>query len=146
MIKNDRQYKITKTQAKKFAKALRELSENTSQSHPALAKAQREALQSQYEELQEEMRDYRALKSGKRKLIKINSFENLAVALIQARIARGLTQKELAEKLGLKEQQIQRYEASNYASASLARLNQIVEVLNIKIGSKVDLREARARA
>jgi ribosome-binding protein aMBF1 (putative translation factor) len=130
-------------------KALRDLSEETSssnKSHPALAKAQQEALQSQYEELQEELREYRELKSGKRKLIKISSFENFAIALIQARIARGLTQKELAQKLGLKEQQIQRYEASNYASASLARLNQIVDVLNVKIGSRVDLSEARVSA
>ena len=59
--------------------------------------------------------------------------------MIQARIARGLTQKELAQKLGLKEQQIQRYEASSYAKASLARINQIIDVLDIKIGSKVDL-------
>ncbi|MFQ5652267.1 MAG: helix-turn-helix transcriptional regulator [bacterium] len=64
--------------------------------------------------------------------------------LIQARIARGLTQKELAQKLGLKEQQIQRYEANDYAKASLARLNQIIDVLKVKIGSKVDLRDTDA--
>jgi HTH-type transcriptional regulator/antitoxin HigA len=49
--------------------------------------------------------------------------------LIQARIARGLTQKELTQKMGLKEQQIQRYEASSYAKASLARINQIIKFL-----------------
>ena len=37
--------------------------------------------------------------------------------LIRARIARGLSQKSLAGRLVLKEQQIQRYEASEYASA-----------------------------
>jgi len=112
--------------------------------HPTLAKAQREALQSQYEELKQELREYQELKSGKRKVLEINSFEHLPLVLIQARIARGLTQKELAQKLGLKEQQIQRYEANDYATASLARLNQIVDVLNVKIGSKVDLRDTGA--
>ncbi|MFQ5641061.1 MAG: helix-turn-helix domain-containing protein [bacterium] len=63
------------------------------------------------------MREYQELKSGKRKVSEISSFEQLPVALIQARIARGLTQKELARKLGLKEQQIQRYEASGFATA-----------------------------
>lgn len=141
MIKNDRQYKITKTQAAKFAKALRNISPGTPAQnlHPALAKAQREAMRSQYEELQQELKEYEELKRGKRKTIKVNAFERLPVALIQARIARGLTQKELAQKLGLKEQQIQRYEASSYAKASLARINQIVDVLDVTIGSKIDL-------
>lgn len=147
MIKNDRQYNITKAQAEKFAKALQDISEETSPDdklHPTLAKAQREALQSQYEELKQELKEYQELKSGKRKVFKINSFEHLPLALIQARIARGLTQKELAQKLGLKEQQIQRYEANDYATASLARLNQIIDVLKVRIGSKVDLRDTGA--
>ena len=38
-------------------------------------------------------------------------------------------QKSLAGRLGLKEQQIQRYEASEYASASLARVRSVAEVL-----------------
>ena len=141
MIKNDRQYKITKTQAEKFGKALRNLSKGTpvQNINPILAKAQREAIQSQYEELRQELKEYEELKSGKRKTIRVNSFEHLPIALIQARIARGLTQKELAQELGLKEQQIQRYEASSYAKASLARVKQIIDVLNIQIGSKVDL-------
>jgi ribosome-binding protein aMBF1 (putative translation factor) len=141
MIKNDRQYKITKTQAEKFLKALRNISQGTSvlNIHPTLAKAQQEAIKSQYEELQQELKEYEELKGGNRKTIKVNSFDHLPVALIQARIARGLTQKELAQKLGLKEQQIQRYEASSYAKASLARINQIIDVLDITIGSKVDL-------
>ena len=36
-------------------------------------------------------------------------------------------QKSLAGRLGLKEQQIQRFEASEYASASLARVRCVVE-------------------
>jgi HTH-type transcriptional regulator/antitoxin HipB len=36
----------------------------------------------------------------------------LLVALIEARIAAGLTQKALADRLGVAEQQIQRYEAT----------------------------------
>jgi ribosome-binding protein aMBF1 (putative translation factor) len=141
MIKNDRQYNITKTQAENFFKAMRDISKGRSVQniHPTLAKAQHDAIKSQYDELQQELKEYEELKGGKRKTIKVNSFAYLPVALIQARIARGLTQKELAQKLGLREQQIRRYEASSYAKASLARVNQIVEVLDITIGSKVDL-------
>jgi hypothetical protein len=40
-------------------------------------------------------------------------------------------QKDLAKKLALKEQQIQRYEASLYALASLTRLLEVARVLKI---------------
>lgn len=53
----------------------------------------------------------------------------LPEALISERKKLGLTQKELAERLGLKEQQIQRYEATRYQSASLNRLLEIAEAL-----------------
>ena len=46
--------------------------------------------------------------------------------LIKARIARGMTQRDLAARIGLKEQQIQRYEATDYASASLSRIMDVV--------------------
>lgn len=146
MIKNDRQYNITKTQAEKFAKALRDVSKRTSVQgiHPVLAKAQQEAMENQCEELQHELKEYEELKSGKRKTIRVNSFEHLPLALIQARIARGLTQKELAQKLGLKEHRFSVTKQNSYAKASLARINEIIEMLDIKIGSKVDLTNGSA--
>lgn len=47
----------------------------------------------------------------------------------RARIASGLTQEAMAQKLGLKRQQIQRYEATEYASASLATIRQIAQAI-----------------
>ena len=63
MIKNDTQYHITKSQAEKFAKALRDLSmEAPAQNiHPTLAKVHQEAIRSQYEELQQELKEYEEL-------------------------------------------------------------------------------------
>ena len=55
--------------------------------------------------------------------------ENLPEILIEERKRLDLTQRQLAEKLGLKEQQIQRYEASRYQSASLQRLRQVAKAL-----------------
>lgn len=65
MIKNERQYRITKTQADKFASApadaqLREGVDSQ------LAEIERNALRSQLEELQQELTEYEELKSGKR--------------------------------------------------------------------------------
>jgi Helix-turn-helix len=48
----------------------------------------------------------------------LGSLNDLPTTLIKARISAGMTQKELAEKIGIREQQIQRYEANHYNSAS----------------------------
>lgn len=139
MIKNERQYLITKEQAEKFRRALSALNNRKDGEHSQLLKAQKEAIRSQLTELQEAIREYEALKSGKRKVIEVQSLEDLPRAFIQARIALGLSQKELADRMGLKEQQIQRYEATDYASASLRRLKDVINALGIQIREEVRL-------
>ena len=142
MIKNERQYRITKAQIDKFVSATEQLASQSyshQQVHPILQKAQADALQSQLAELRREIEEYEALKSGQRAILELNSLEELPGALIKARIAAGFSQKELAERLGLKEQQIQRYEDTEYTSASLARLRDVSQVLGIKVREDVFL-------
>jgi transcriptional regulator with XRE-family HTH domain len=55
--------------------------------------------------------------------------QSLPDELIQRRKLNGWTQKQLAEKLGLKEQQIQRYEKTRYQGVSLHRLVVIAAAL-----------------
>ncbi|NEQ81109.1 MAG: helix-turn-helix transcriptional regulator [Moorea sp. SIO2I5] len=140
MIKNERQYRITQAQAKKFEEALAQFDKNLDKReevHPLLWKAQRDALQSQLSELCEEIEEYEALKSGQYKVLELESLEELPLALIKARIAAGLSQKELADRLGIKEQQIQRYEDTEYASASFTRLIEVSQALGIKVREDV---------
>ncbi len=66
----------------------------------------------------------------------------MPTALIRARIACGLTQRQLAERIGLQEQAIQRYEATNYAGVSFARLIEIAEALDLTIHYDVRLTHA----
>ena len=129
MIKNERQYLITKAQVARFLQTLKGLSEEV---HPLVVKAQREAVSSQIADMEEEIREYDSLKSGRFQSDQLKTVEQLPDLLIKARIARGMTQKELAERLGLKEQQIQRYEATDYASARLARIREVVEALVVR--------------
>jgi DNA-binding XRE family transcriptional regulator len=141
MIKNERQYRMTKAHADKFAQALQELTTTPRRGvHPVLHKAQIDALKSQLGELQRELAEYEILQSGKRKVVALGSLEELPRTLIQARIAAGLSQEDLAAKLGLKPQQIQRYEATDYQSASLARVHEIVRVLGVKLRHPATLR------
>jgi ribosome-binding protein aMBF1 (putative translation factor) len=80
------------------------------------------------------------LRSGRRRSLALESIEELPKTLIQARIAAGLSQEELAGKLGLKPQQIQRYEATNYQGASLERVNEILRALGVKLRRRAELR------
>lgn len=142
MIKNERQYRITKAQAGKFEQALAQFSATpdiANQMHPLLIKAQKEALASQLADLKAELTEYNLLRSGERQVLELASFNDLPRALIQARIALGLSQKELAERLNLKEQQLQRYEATEYASASLDRVKEVINALGLTVREDVFL-------
>lgn len=142
MIKNERQYRITKAQAERFENALagpstKRRSEDSV--HPLIERAQKEALKSQLDDLNSQISAYDALRSGEQFVLARESFEDLPSALIQARIAAGLSQKDLAERLNLKEQQIQRYEATDYASASLERMREVIRALGLSIRGDVFL-------
>ena len=136
MIKNERQYKITKSQIAKFAAALDELAARDG-ANTRLHKLEADALRSQLDELRDEVTQFEQLRSGGPKQIRIDSLDELPRALVKARIAGGLSQKELAERLGLKEQQIQRYEATDYGSASLTRLKEIAKALGVNIAGEM---------
>ena len=136
MIKNERQYRITKNQVDRFSQTLESLRRCSVEAReglqPLIAKAQEEALRSQLSDLEEELREYESLKAGNFEIEYLNVVAELPAALIKARIAQGLSQKDLAERLRLKEQQIQRYEATDYASASLARIKEVVSALGVE--------------
>ena len=134
MIKNERQYRITKTQAERFERTLVELRRDDAEEgdvHPLLAKARKDAVTSQLAELKSELREYESLKAGLFEMDDLQVVADLPTLLIRARIARGLSQKDLAERIGLKEQQIQRYEATDYTSASLSRIIEVVSGLRV---------------
>ncbi len=66
--------------------------------------------------MQMEIQAYDDLKAGKVE-ITMGAIEDLPKVLIQKRISLGMTQKDLAAKLGIKEQMVQRYEASGLECA-----------------------------
>lgn len=142
MIKNERQYRITRAQAEKFAQALAQMEGQPREAagvHPLLRKAEADALRSQLESLRDEVAAYEDLRSGKARVFVSHSFDELPAALIKARIASGLSQKDLAERLGVKEQQVQKYEATDYTSASLERVRAVILALGVTVKEEVSL-------
>lgn len=131
MIKNEKQYQVTRKQLGEFKKAL-EILENEENIFPTLKEIQLASLKSQIGTFEEELLEYENLKDGKCDSIFIASLNGIQEGLIKARISCGYTQAQLAELLSLKEQQIQRYESTNYESASIGKILEIVDVLGVE--------------
>lgn len=136
MITNERQYRITSAQLEKLKTAIDTFDIKASAERTKskiLVKAEIDALRSEFENLSVQLHEYETLKSGAVEILKASNLEELPSILIRARIAKGLSQRQLADALGLKEQQIQRYEAEEYASANLRRLADVARALGLNI-------------
>ncbi|GAB6112476.1 XRE family transcriptional regulator [Desulfomicrobium salsuginis] len=143
MITNERQYKITKAKLNEFANAIKSFEIHEADQRlgsSILAKAEFDALQSIHDELSDQVKEYEALKSGAVTIFKAKSINDLPLLLISARIAKGLSQRELAEALNWKEQQIQRYESDRYATANLKRLEEVASILALDISGIAEFR------
>lgn len=132
MIQNEHQYKVTQNKLKDLEQVLAELLQIKDALHHRQFSSRKNGLQIVIDSLREEIEEYDALKQQQTP-IKIASIQELPIALIRARIAMGMTQKELAEKMGVKEQQVQRDEANQYSSAGFQRIKAVAAALNINI-------------
>jgi DNA-binding XRE family transcriptional regulator len=131
MIKNDKQYTITKSRLNDFKESLSALE----QQHldPLLKELHSDALKSQIEEFEKSINEYEYLKKGNPTYLFADSLSDINETLVKARIAKRLTQSDLAKRVNLKEQQIQRYEISNYSTASMDRIIQIADALDLQV-------------
>jgi transcriptional regulator with XRE-family HTH domain len=134
MIKNDRQYRLSRAQLQRLQALLEELRDRPLGEGGELRRSfETKAVAAQITELTGALDDYDALKEGRVPIEPVASLDQLPAALVRARIAAGLTQRELADRLGMPEQQIQRYEATEWASANLSRLIDVARVLGVSV-------------
>lgn len=131
MIYSDKQYNVASAQLDKLKGALATAkARETDQAW--LKQAEIAAINSQIADIGAELAEYDLLKSGQVSFSKTYALEELPRVLVQARIASGMSQTDLAEKLRMKPQQVQRYEATDYMGASLGRLIEISKALGVK--------------
>ena len=89
------------------------------------------ALESQIGDIEAELREYRQLRDGRVPLAEAPAVDELPKVLAKARIRSGLGQGALAARLGTTPEQVQRFEASDYAGASLATLLAVAGAVGI---------------
>lgn len=90
-----------------------------------------ESIRNQVWALESEIKDYESLWGSRAEIPSLQSFEEIPSALVRARISLGLTQRDLAERIGVAEQQIQRYESEEYQSASVGRIRELIRALGL---------------
>ena len=137
MITNEVQYRATRAHLAKFEEAALNLAAR--QGRSKLAQLELDAVRAQADDLRTEIEEYELLRSGGVSSFAANSLEDLAVLLVKARIARGWTQRQLADALGIAEQQVQRYESTGYRAASLARICDVAAALGVTVTEKAVL-------
>lgn len=135
MIKNEKQYKITK-------KKLQDLNEvilrkqNGTDPLPAKDRLLLVSMQDMKGQLENEIDTYDLLKELNSPILEERSIDELPELLIEFKIRSGLTQKEFSQKVGMKEQQLQRYEAENFNSISFRNLLKILHAVGLEITVK----------
>ena len=135
MITNERQYRITNAELKRFEEALaaQAAAGPSPDVHPRIHQAMLDAMASEHDELRAQLARYDDLRSGQVAERTLNSWRELPIALIEARIAARLTQRQLGERLGVPEQQVQRWEANSYAGVAIERLQEIADALQLQV-------------
>jgi len=134
MLKNERQYKYARAHVARLRDLLADLESRPHQDRESaeLLDLEVEAVRAQIAEIEPQIDEYETLRSGEWDAENTVTLASLPDVLVKARIASGMTQRELAERLDMKEQQIQRYEATGYMSASLKRLRVVADALGLE--------------
>ena len=93
--------------------------------------------------LQVDVERYASLTAGR--LSETWDIRDIGLLLIEARIARQLSQRALAERLGVHESQVSRDERNSYHGIALERAQQILEVLGVNVSLSASLESATRR-
>lgn len=122
MIKSKQQASIAK---RRLAEARREAASRSG--------LDREVYERFAAEIEDELREYKGIIDGYVKVFQVQSLDDLADALVKARLSRGLSQEGLAQRCGVAEQSVQRDEAGGYESAGLSRVAEVVDALDYEV-------------
>ena len=90
-----------------------------------------------HEQLVDDVRSYERLSRGE--FAALRNLHGLGRMLVGLRISLGLSQRELAERLGVDPSQVSRDERNEYHNISVARVSRILDALGVSLISTLDL-------
>ncbi len=140
MIRNDNEHRHSKNQLSELEAELQRLSStHRSAERDEVTSVVIDALRMQIEDLQREISEYEGLKGGCLLSFVAEDLDSLGELITKTRIARGLTQTELGEILGMSQQQVQRYERDGWQKISLWRLAEASCALGLDLSIRARL-------
>src|ERR1019366_10613439 len=92
-------------------------------------------------QLKEEVASYERLKRGE--FEELENFRGFGHLLISLRIAKGISQRELAKRLNVHESQVSRDDRNEYFGITLERAMKILEALDVRLHTKVEVEPPR---
>lgn len=133
MIKNQKQAGITKSKLTELRKAKSEFESKREDYSHLENELTENALNSLIEDLENQIQTYESLVAGNFHCLKPKNLDDIPNIFIAARLSQKKSQKELADIIGIKEQQVQRYEASDFEGASWSRIIEFASALNLQL-------------
>src|SRR5260370_11892886 len=103
-----------------------------------------DSMESFHLQLKEEVESYERLKRGE--FDELENLRGFGHLLISVRIAQGISQRELARRLSVHESQVSRDERNEYFGITLERAVKILDALNVRLHTKVEIEPPRSRA
>ena len=95
-------------------------------------------------QMKEEVESYERLKRGE--FEELENLRGLGHLLISIRIAQGISQRELAKRLNVHESQVSRDERNEYFGITLERAIKVLDALNVRLHTKVEIEPQREMA
>jgi DNA-binding Xre family transcriptional regulator len=127
MIKSDAQRKRTAAQLKGLRHDLTKVGREMTGKRTV-----RGSYKAMIRRLENELREYDELKSGELTVPNIERLDQIAPFVAKMRIAKGVSQTELARRLGVSKQAVSRYEETGYQTVAISRLQEILDAIGIK--------------
>jgi HTH-type transcriptional regulator/antitoxin HigA len=140
IILNEREARRARTvlaRAKELLSAKETLNSARDGVPPNIVKMHQKAITSSRNALSAMLEAYDRIRSGDYTDVAKKWDSEPGIVLIVARIARNLSQSDLASKLGMREQQIQRYEAERYRSISLQNFRRVAAALGVQLKASI---------
>ena len=137
MIRNESEYKDAVRRLGEQEERLKQQATQLKQTKLSKEEIQRvlDPVRSFHEQIKEEIASYERLKRGE--FDELQNFSGIGRLLIALRIAKALTQRELAERLEVSETQVSRDERNEYHGVTVDRANRILEALEVEVTSAV---------
>lgn len=133
MIKNGRQYEYAKNKLREFEEDLKAIRKKYSTDKNKVALLSQGYIEHTLK-LKSEIAEYEKMKrSPLPKVLRAHDLDEISRQLVRLRLARGLTQAELAARIGCKQADVSRLEREDYQGYTIGQLKKIAANLDAEI-------------